>query len=188
MVRKIVAIAFVCTFIGAIMPSRKAPAAEAGVAAKLSKADWGSAADPLIATEGGSSSWSSATAETDEPPMTGPLVLERERNGHFFANAKVNGATIRFLVDTGATKIALTVEDARKAGVRMDGQSAVIGSGASGPVRGHSVTIDRFRLGPQESRTMDAVVIEGGDQSLLGQSFLAKFASVEIKGDTMTLR
>ena len=187
MVRWVIAIVVVGTFLGAVMPSRKAPAAEAGVTAKASKADWGSAAEPLPRTNGGSS-WSAATAVPDEPLSSEPLTLERERNGHFFANAKVNGTTIRFLVDTGATQIALTVEDARKAGVRMDGETSVIGRGASGPVRGQEVTIDRVRLGSQESTTMEAVVIEGGDQSLLGQSFLAKFSSVEIQGDTMTLR
>ena len=187
MVRKIVVILVVCTFIGALMPSREAPAG--GEAAVKGASDWGSAAEPLVASADSSSSWSSSTAApSTEQSSSGPLSLRREPNGHFFADARVNGATIRFLVDTGASDIALTVEDARKAGVRTQGASSVIGSGASGAVMGHQVTIDRVQLGPRSSTQLSGVVIEGGSQSLLGQSFLAKFASVEIKGDVMTLR
>ena len=51
-----------------------------------------------------------------------------------------------------------------------------------------TITLDRVSLGPKEVRGMRAAVIDGGDQSLLGQSFLSQFASVSIEGDTMVLR
>ncbi len=192
MVRWLIGIVLVGTVVGALMPAGQAPAA-AEVAAQ-GRTDWGSAAVPLAPSE---ASYSAATSKSSPPPASaasttslyaGTLSLKREANGHFFADAQVNGATVRFLVDTGASVIALSVDDARRAGVRMEGPSSVVGSGASGPVRGKQVTIDRVRLGPQEGRSLEALVIEGGDQSLLGQSFLAKFSSVEIRGDTMTLR
>ena len=188
MVRWLIGIVLVGTVVGALMPAGQAPAA-AEVAAQ-GRTDWGSAAVPLAPSEASYSAASSSSpaAAPSTSLYAGTLSLKREANGHFFADAQVNGATVRFLVDTGASVIALSVVDARRAGVRMEGPSSVVGSGASGPVRGKQVTIDRVRLGPQEGRSLEALVIEGGDQSLLGQSFLAKFASVEIHGDTMTLR
>ena len=174
-----------------MMPARRAPATETADAAKpAGKADWGSAAEPLPdrGSDLPAASGSPAPVSSNANLSSGPLMLEREANGHFFADAQVNGATIHFLVDTGASGIALTVDDARRAGVPMTGMRSVVGRGASGPVTGQAVTIDHVRLGSREGRAVDALVIEGGDQSLLGQSFLAKYTSVEIKGDTMTLR
>ena len=93
------------------------------------------------------------------------------------------------LVDTGATEIALSREDARNAGIATSiGMNDVVGRGADGSVHGEVVTVDRMSLGNSKAEAMPAIVLNSGDQSLLGQSFLAKFASVEIHGDTMTLR
>src|ERR1700733_7980909 len=66
-----------------------------------------------------------AAVNADRPR---PSVLEREDNGHFFTVADVNGEPIRMVVDTGATSIALTTEDARRIGVDFDpGQFEVVG-------------------------------------------------------------
>ena len=64
----------------------------------------------------------------------------------------------------------------------------VVGQGAGGDVHGELVTLDRVSLGGAAAEEMTAVVIDGGEMSLLGQSFLSKFDSVEIKGDRMVLR
>ena len=93
------------------------------------------------------------------------------------------------LVDTGATGIALSREDARKAGIATSiGMNDVVGEGADGSVHGEYVTIDRMSLGGKTVEQMHAIVLNRGEQSLLGQEFLARFASVEMHGDTMTLR
>jgi predicted aspartyl protease len=64
----------------------------------------------------------------------------------------------------------------------------VVGRGADGSVHGEFITIDRITLGEKRAEQMPAMILNAGEQSLLGQSFLQKFASVEIRGDTMTLR
>ena len=64
----------------------------------------------------------------------------------------------------------------------------VIGQGAGGDLTGEIVALDRVSLGPKEVRDMRAAVIDGGDISLLGQSFLSQFASVSIEDDKMVLR
>ena len=117
------------------------------------------------------------------------IVLKREPNGHFYADAQVNNMTIRFMVDTGATGIALTRDDARRAGLAVSaGMFDVVAEGASGDVKGEWVTLDSVKLGQEEAKQVPAVVLDGGQQSLLGQTFLQQFDTVEIKGDRMVLR
>src|SRR5687768_6327358 len=73
--------------------------------------------------------------------------LERSPSGHFYTHAKVNGELVRFLVDTGATGVALTVEDAKRVGIKVDPSSfEVVGEGASGLVRGQLVTLDSVEV------------------------------------------
>lgn len=122
-------------------------------------------------------------------PLDGAVELKREENGHFYADVEINGAQVHMLVDTGATGVALSREDARKAGIATSiGMNEVVGQGADGSIHGEYVTIDRMALGGKTVERMNAIVLNNGDQSLLGQAFLARFASVEMRGDTMTLR
>lgn len=127
-------------------------------------------------------------ASVPADPLDGSIALHRQSNGHFYADVQINGTPVHMLVDTGASGIALTREDARKAGIATSiGMNDVIGEGAAGSVQGEFVTIDRIALGPASAEHMSAAVLDSGGQSLLGQDFLRKFASVEIHGDTMSL-
>lgn len=119
----------------------------------------------------------------------GRVQLQRNENGHFYADVDINGAQVHMLVDTGATGIALSRDDARKAGIATSiGMNDVVGQGADGSVHGEYVTVDKMSLGGKTVEHMNAIVLNNGDQSLLGQAFLSQFVSVEIHGDTMTLR
>jgi aspartyl protease family protein len=64
----------------------------------------------------------------------------------------------------------------------------VIGTGASGAVRGQLVTIDRLSIDGKEVREVRGAVLEGLEISLLGQSYLSRIGGVEMAGDSMTLR
>ena len=68
------------------------------------------------------------------------------------------------------------------------GMNDVVGEGADGAVKGEAITIDRVTLGDKTVEALPAVVLNSGGQSLLGQSFLSRFASVHIEGDKMILR
>jgi aspartyl protease family protein len=117
------------------------------------------------------------------------VVLERQDDGHFYADVDINGTPIEMLVDTGASGVALSRDDARRAGVATSiGMNNPIGEGAGGAIYGDVVTIDRVRLGDTEASAVQAVVIDGGRMSLLGQDFLRQFDKVEIEGDRMILR
>ena len=119
----------------------------------------------------------------------GTLELTRNEDGHFYADVLINGSTVHMLIDTGATGIALTRDDARAAGLATSiGMNDVVGEGADGAVHGEIVKLDRVALGPLSAEDLDAVVLNSGEQSLLGQSFLSKFSSVQIEGNRMVLR
>jgi aspartyl protease family protein len=115
--------------------------------------------------------------------------IEQGPGGHYYADAQVNGTNVHFVVDTGSSGVALTMADAQRAGMQFTpSQFTVIGSGASGPVRGKLVTLERVTLGGKTVERVDGAILEKSEISLLGQSFLNRLGSVEIKGDYMVLK
>jgi aspartyl protease family protein len=127
---------------------------------------------------------------TDTPEVPRETKLDRKPNGHFYVDAEVNGGDlVNFIVDTGASSVALTTRDARRIGLPFSPSSfEVIGTGASGAVRGQLVTIDRLSIDGKEVRQVRGAVLEGLEISLLGQSYLSRIGGVEMAGDSMTLR
>jgi aspartyl protease family protein len=120
--------------------------------------------------------------------LSGQTIIERSPDGHFYADVDINGATIHALVDTGASRIALTRDDARAAGIALSiGMNEVIGRGADGDIRGENIVLDRVSLGSASVEGISAIVLNSGQQTLLGQNFLSQFASVRIEGDRMVL-
>lgn len=117
----------------------------------------------------------------------GSRELVREADGHFYADAQINGHSIRLMVDTGASVVMLTREDAQRAGVAVPAERA-LAMGVGGTVSVAPVTIDRIAVGGVEASGLQAAVADQLPVSLLGQNFLAEFDSVEIRGDTMVLR
>jgi len=119
----------------------------------------------------------------------GEEVLERADDGHFYADVVVDGTSAHMLVDTGASVVALTGEDAEAMGVHWDQRDVMpVARGASGDVYGVPVMIDRLELGGIEVRKVEAIVVPDGlSVSLLGQSFLSHIPKVEMGQQTMTL-
>lgn len=113
--------------------------------------------------------------------------LERAPDGHFYADAMVNGARVHFLIDTGASMVALTQADAQRAGIALP-SARETAMGAGGEIEVTPVTIDRIAIGPLEARGVQGAVARELPVSLLGQSFLEQVGRVEISGDRMTLR
>jgi aspartyl protease family protein len=116
-------------------------------------------------------------------------LLKRAPNGHFYTDVEVNGGDlVHVVVDTGATDVALTVDDARRIGIPFsESEFRPVGEGASGVIRGTTVTLQRVSLDGKDAREVRAVVLEGLPISLLGQSYLSKLGSVEMSGDYMRL-
>lgn len=117
------------------------------------------------------------------------LVLNRRGDGHYYVDGMVNGRETHFLIDTGATHVALTVDDARRLGLDFDPDDfAYVGEGASGPVRGQPVTIERIVIGGRVVTNVRGAVLEGLTTNLLGQSVLSQLGTLEISRDRLTLR
>jgi aspartyl protease family protein len=113
--------------------------------------------------------------------------IARAPDGHFYLDAQVNGASVHFLIDTGASMVALTPADAQRAGIALTSERA-IAQGAGGSVEIVPVTIERIAAGPLEARDVEGAVARELPISLLGQSFLSRVGNVQIIGDRMILR
>lgn len=113
------------------------------------------------------------------------VVLQRQRNGHFSAAGAINGYAVPFLVDTGATDVAVSERLARAIGLEFGPRIGIMT--AAGPVSGWMTRLDSVRLGAFELRDVRATIAPGlGEQALLGMSFLKHFSIVQ-EGDTLVI-
>jgi aspartyl protease family protein len=135
--------------------------------------------------------------------ITGELVPQRgvavgedavrfrvARDGHFHVEADVDGKTVDFILDTGASDVVLTPDDARRLGWDPEtlDYSKSYGT-ANGTVRGAPIRLDEVRVGPIRLDDVAASVNEAPmDSSLLGMSFLKRLSAVEFQGSQLTLR
>lgn len=119
------------------------------------------------------------------------IRIRKRLDGHFTANARVNGKKISMIVDTGASTIVLRPEDAKKAGIDVSGLSyRVPVITANGRTVAARVRLEKVSIGPIDREDVDALVSRPGalTQSLLGMSFLSRLRSYEFSGDFLTLR
>ena len=117
------------------------------------------------------------------------VTVPRALNGHYYLELQVNGAPILFTVDTGATDLVLSRDDARLAGIEPD-DLAYLGSAdtANGIVRTARVTLDEVALEGIVDRGIRATVTDGAlDGSLLGLSYLHRFSRLEIADGELIL-
>ena len=114
-------------------------------------------------------------------------VLAADGRGHFFAEGAINNKPIRFVVDTGATVVALPASEAVRLGIDYRKGRPGTTRTAGGVVPVYRLTFDTVKVGGIELQAVEGLVIEQGlDIALLGMSFLSR---VEMKneGQTMTL-
>ena len=118
------------------------------------------------------------------------LILPRGPGGHYFLTAKVNGVDMTFLVDTGATDVALGAEHAKKLRLQLqDKDYTKRYRTANGIVRGAPVALSQVQAGRLRLRDVEASVLEGPlDMPLLGMSFLNRLKGYEVRGDKLVLR
>ena len=120
----------------------------------------------------------------------GEFEIVRANDRHFHLTLKVNGVPIKFIVDTGASDIVLTREDAERTGVNMD-SLAFLGraSTANGTVKTATTVLNEVVLGDRVDHNVRASV-NGGEMfgSLLGMSYLNQFSEISIRGDRLILK
>lgn len=118
-------------------------------------------------------------------PVRKRLSIARGIGNHYWVAGSVNGQSVQFLVDTGATSVALNDAHAKRLGLdyRVIGRPLQVNT-ASGVTRGWRVMLDRVKVGDLEVLGVEAVVLEGGapHEALLGMSFLSRVGWREEQG------
>ncbi len=130
-----------------------------------------------------------AAPDPERSALHRSIAIRAGRDGHYALDARVNGTTIRFLVDTGATSIVLRQEDAKRAGLHVrDHNFTARAQTANGLVRIAPVVLRDLRIGSLTVRNVEAFVNEGPlHQSLLGMDFLRRLDGYEVTGDKLIL-
>jgi len=124
----------------------------------------------------------SATTTSNERQS---VTLSADARGHFFTQGAINGNPVRFLVDTGATSVALPASEAQRLGIDYRKGERGLTNTAGGFVAVYRVRFDNVKLGSIELTGVEGIVIEQGlDVALLGMTFLNR---VDMKRDGQTM-
>lgn len=135
---------------------------------------------------------SAGSADSTRAPHHDPgrVELHADARGHFNSEVEINGRTITAMVDTGATMVALSYEDAERSGIRLSSSDFTHHvRTANGVARVAPVTLDRVRIGSIEVRNVPATVSEPRrlDGTLLGMTFLGRLSRLEMRSGTLIL-
>jgi aspartyl protease family protein len=140
-----------------------------------------------------------ALAESAETAFEAPNIsahqirtasLRKEGDGHFWATAYVNGMPVKFLVDTGASLVALNERDARRIGLDTEElqKNAEVRT-AAGRVRAATAMIETIEIDGVTIKNVQAVVIDKGlENSLLGMSFLNRLDGWDVTPNAIVIR
>jgi aspartyl protease family protein len=119
------------------------------------------------------------------------VEVVRSRGGDFAVSARVNGARVPMVLDSGASSVVLTQDAAKAAGLPIEVLNyTVTVDTANGRTKAAPVTLDRIDIGKLTERAVPALVAQTGElkHNLLGMSFLNRLQSWEVRGDTLRLR
>ncbi|MBI4720290.1 MAG: TIGR02281 family clan AA aspartic protease [Chitinivibrionia bacterium] len=119
------------------------------------------------------------------------VKIRRTSGGHFIARTKVNGRSVRMIVDTGASTVVLRPEDARRARIELGALSYTVPvDTANGRAFAARIKLDKVTVGALTIENVDALVTRPGalQQSLLGMSFLSRLRSYEFSGNQLLMR
>ena len=132
-----------------------------------------------------------ASGASEKAQSSDSVELRADRQGHFAANMEVNGRAMDGMVDTGASLVMLTYEDAERAGIFLRASDFTMqAQTANGLARIAPITLDRLAIGPILVRNVKAGVGERGllNTNLIGMSFLQKLQTFEIRSGTLVLK
>jgi aspartyl protease family protein len=119
------------------------------------------------------------------------VEVVRGRAGDFSIAARVNGARIPMVLDSGASSVVLTQDAAKAAGLPLEVLDYTVNvDTANGRTRAAPITLDRLTVGGLTERAVPALVVQEGQlkNNLLGMSFLNRLTSWEVRGDRLRLR
>jgi aspartyl protease family protein len=118
------------------------------------------------------------------------VEVARTNAGDFDVSTRVNGVRIPMVLDTGASSVVLTQQDAKAAGLPLEVLNYTVSiDTANGRTRAAQVTLDRLAVGGLEERSVEALIVQPGQlrTSLLGMSFLNRLQSWQVSGDRLIM-
>jgi aspartyl protease family protein len=116
------------------------------------------------------------------------LRVRQAADGHFWITAQLNGETVRFLVDSGATTTSISAETARRAGIEARGGLPALVRTANGTVEVQRGRAEQLRVGSIERRDMAVHFSEAfGDMNVLGMNFLSSLSGWRVEGKWLVL-
>lgn len=119
---------------------------------------------------------------------SGKIIMTADVQGHFYTTGTINGTSVRFLVDTGASMISLGATDARRIGLDFNRGQKALSNTANGQVVVSKVQVDTVRIGDVTLHNIDALIHQNEMPiALLGMSFLNRM-EMQRDGSTMTLK
>ncbi|KCZ94473.1 retropepsin-like aspartic protease family protein [Hyphomonas johnsonii] len=149
---------------------------------KLRAAETPQAATPIAATV--------SVKPASSRGFSNAAIINRESDGHYWTLADVDGTGVKFMIDTGASTVAITYRDAQRMGLKpeeLDFKWEIRTAG--GIVHGAAVTLHKIRIGRVEVQDVEAMVLhEGLEQSLLGMTFLGELYSYEFRKSQLIIR
>ena len=121
------------------------------------------------------------------PSSGSEIVLTAGRNGHFRTNGQINGKAIEFMVDTGASSVVISQQDADRLGLDYKNAPQGLASTANGTAPFRLITLRAVRIGDVEVANVEAAIIPAPmSGALLGNSFLMRF-QMKRENDVMRL-
>jgi aspartyl protease family protein len=128
---------------------------------------------------------------SDASALAASVEIAADQRGHFFTTAEIDHTKLKVLVDTGASYVALSYEDAEEAGLspKMLTFDVPILT-ANGPTEAARVMLDRVQIGNVLVRDVEGIVLPKGahDITLLGMSFLNKLSRFKVEDGTLYLK
>lgn len=134
--------------------------------------------------------WLERETNPNRIPMvaaSGDVVLQRGRGGHFMAGGTINGQSVQFMLDTGATQIAIPKALAERLKLKRGMPVELLT--AAGPSRGYSTRLTQVTLATIVAKDLGAIIVDElhPDVVLLGMNFLRRLEIIQ-RGDELTLR
>lgn len=149
------------------------------------------AAGPTAAPQIGLAASKDEDEDQSESPQSGGVAINASEYGHFQSTVSINGRPVDVMVDTGASVVALSYEDAERAGIYVrDADFTATARTANGVARFAPIRINDIRLGDILVHNVQGSVAERGklSTSLLGMTFLSKLSKVEMQPNRLLLR
>lgn len=129
------------------------------------------------------------TGNVEQRAEGGVVEIRMARDGHFWATTKLNGHDVRMLIDSGATKTAISLETANAAGIAADtGRPPVVVETANGTVEATFGAVDKLEVGSLVTRDIDVLMAENfGESNVLGMNFLSRMKSWRVENRVLIL-